>query len=127
MDNVRFKKQNQRKKKICLFRITSYLQFLGVFTFLLSKILFRRKRFLRIFLGTTTWLFLDNTFYIETIGFLAVFFEALLGTPQFLRNFRLKSTEGMSVKMVNLMILSIKLLFFFFAFKGSYVDIRRYI
>lgn len=51
-------------------------------------------------LGTTTWLFLDNQFYVETIGFLAVFFEALLGTPQFLRNFRLKSTEGMSVKMV---------------------------
>jgi len=43
---------------------------------------------------------LDSTFYIETIGFLAVFFEALLGTPQFLRNYRLKSTEGMSVKMV---------------------------
>ena len=51
-------------------------------------------------LGTTTWLFLDNQFYVEAIGFLAVFFEALLGTPQFLRNFRLKSTEGMSVKMV---------------------------
>jgi hypothetical protein len=32
-----------------------------------------------------------------------VFFEALLGTPQFLRNFRLKSTEGMSVKMVNIL------------------------
>ena len=53
------------------------------------------------FLGIITWLFLDNVFYVETIGFLAVFFEALLGTPQFLRNFRLKSTEGMSVKMVN--------------------------
>jgi uncharacterized protein with PQ loop repeat len=38
--------------------------------------------------------------YIEAIGFFAVFFEALLGTPQFLRNLRLKSTEGMSVKMV---------------------------
>jgi len=52
-------------------------------------------------LGTTTWLLLDNTFYIETIGFLAVFFEALLGTPQFLKNYQLKSTEGMSVAMVN--------------------------
>ena len=51
--------------------------------------------------GSTTWLFLENAMYIETIGFLAVFFEALLGTPQFLRNFRLKSTEGMSVKMVS--------------------------
>lgn len=52
------------------------------------------------FSGSTTWLFLNSTFYVETIGFLAVFFEALLGTPQFLRNYRLKSTEGMSVKMV---------------------------
>jgi lipid-A-disaccharide synthase-like uncharacterized protein len=33
---------------------------------------------------------------------LAVFCEALLGMPQFIRNLRLKSTEGMSVKMVNL-------------------------
>ncbi|CAF1007926.1 unnamed protein product [Adineta steineri] len=64
---------------------TSYIQFLCLFTILLSS---------------TTWLFLDKMLYIETIGFLAVFFEALLGTPQFLRNFRLKSTEGMSVKMV---------------------------
>ncbi|CAF3708779.1 unnamed protein product [Rotaria sp. Silwood1] len=63
---------------------TSYLQFLFVFIFVLS---------------TTTWLLLDNILYIETIGFLAVFFEALLGTPQFMRNFRLKSTEGMSVLM----------------------------
>lgn len=51
-------------------------------------------------LGSINWLWLENPLYIETIGFLAVFFEALLGTPQFLRNFRLKSTEGMSVKMV---------------------------
>jgi uncharacterized protein with PQ loop repeat len=40
--------------------------------------------------------------YVETIGFMAVLFEALLGIPQFLRNFRMKSTEGMSVKMVGL-------------------------
>lgn len=45
---------------------------------------------------------LDNLIYIELIGFLAVFFEALLGMPQFLRNHRMKSTEGMSVKMVRL-------------------------
>ena len=48
-----------------------------------------------------TWAFIHNTVYIETIGFLAVFFEALLGVPQFIRNFRSRSTEGMSVKMVN--------------------------
>jgi len=57
---------------------------------------------LLIILGGLTWLLLHNMVYIEIIGFLAVFVEALLGMPQFIRNFRLKSTEGMSVKMVNL-------------------------
>ncbi len=46
-------------------------------------------------------MFIKNVVYNETIGFLAVFCEALLGMPQFIRNCRLKSTEGMSVKMVN--------------------------
>jgi len=64
---------------------SSYIQFLFVFTFIMS---------------TITWVFLDNIIYIETIGFLAVFFEALLGMPQFMRNCRMKSTEGMSVGMV---------------------------
>jgi len=57
---------------------------------------------LLIILAGLTWLLLHNMVYIEIIGFLAVFVEALLGMPQFIRNFRLKSTEGMSVKMVNL-------------------------
>lgn len=42
-----------------------------------------------------TWLFLDNMYYVETIGFLAVFAEAMLGAPQFYRNFVNKSTHGM--------------------------------
>ena len=53
-------------------------------------------------LGIVTWLFIRNVVYIETIGFLAVLVEALLGIPQFLRNLRVKSTEGMSVKMVTI-------------------------
>jgi uncharacterized protein with PQ loop repeat len=70
-------------------------------------------------LGMITWVFLDNPVYIEAIGFLAVFFEALLGTPQFLRNFRLKSTEGMSVTMVSGFFISRKteFLVFFFCVK----------
>ncbi len=70
--------------------------------------------FIIIILGTITWALINNVVYIETIGFLAVFCEALLGIPQFLRNFRLKSTEGMSVKMVNSFIyfFVIKLLIF---------------
>ncbi|KAK3086649.1 hypothetical protein FSP39_021387 [Pinctada imbricata] len=63
----------------------SYVQFLVVFTTVLSFV---------------TWLFLNYSFYVETIGFLAVFAEAMLGAPQFYRNFVNKSTQGMSWKMV---------------------------
>lgn len=59
---------------------TSYLQFTAVFT---------------VVVGLMTWLFLDNMYYVETIGFLAVFAEAMLGAPQFYRNFVNKSTHGM--------------------------------
>ncbi|XP_053401556.1 solute carrier family 66 member 2-like isoform X2 [Mercenaria mercenaria] len=51
-------------------------------------------------MGLLTYIFLDNWVYVETIGFLAVFAEAMLGAPQFYRNFQNKSTKGMSKKMV---------------------------
>ncbi|KAK1172693.1 solute carrier family 66 member 2-like isoform X2 [Acipenser oxyrinchus oxyrinchus] len=47
-----------------------------------------------------TYLFLDSSVFVETLGFLAVFTEAMLGTPQLYRNYQNKSTEGMSIKMV---------------------------
>lgn len=47
-----------------------------------------------------TWLFINVTFYVELIGFLSVFTEAMLGAPQFYRNFINKSTDGMSISMV---------------------------
>ncbi|KAG2465205.1 solute carrier family 66 member 2 isoform X1 [Polypterus senegalus] len=47
-----------------------------------------------------TYLFLDSALFVETLGFLAVFTEAMLGTPQLYRNYQNKSTEGMSIKMV---------------------------
>ncbi|KAL4235203.1 PQ-loop repeat-containing protein 1 [Mactra antiquata] len=64
---------------------SSYLQFTGLFT---------------CFMGLLTYIFLTNWVYIETLGFLAVFAEAMLGAPQFYRNFTNKSTQGMSKKMV---------------------------
>ena len=33
--------------------------------------------------------------YLETLGFLSVFTEAMLGSPQFYRNYQNKSTTGM--------------------------------
>lgn len=47
-----------------------------------------------------TYLMLSVTWFMETVGFLAVFTEAMLGAPQFLRNYKNKSTHGMSICMV---------------------------
>lgn len=47
-----------------------------------------------------TYLLLDSYIYIETLGFVAVFTESILGMPQFLRNYHKRSTKGMSVEMV---------------------------
>nr|XP_015213123.1 PREDICTED: PQ-loop repeat-containing protein 1 isoform X3 [Lepisosteus oculatus] len=44
-----------------------------------------------------TYLFLDSILFVEALGFLAVFTEAMLGTPQLYRNYQNKSTEGMSL------------------------------
>lgn len=42
-----------------------------------------------------TFLLLDSVIYIEILGFLALFIEAMLAVPQLIRNFKQKSTEGM--------------------------------
>ncbi|XP_061753345.1 solute carrier family 66 member 2 isoform X2 [Nerophis ophidion] len=47
-----------------------------------------------------TYVLLDSAVFVESLGFLAVFTEAMLGTPQLYCNHQNKSTEGMSIKMV---------------------------
>lgn len=42
-----------------------------------------------------TYVLLDSVLFVETLGFLAVFSEAMLGTPQLYCNYQNKSTEGM--------------------------------
>jgi len=66
-------------------RFVDYLQALLVFT---------------IIFGYITYLLLDISAYVETLGFAAVFMEAMLGTPQWLKNYQNKSTQGMSLQMV---------------------------
>jgi len=52
-------------------------------------------------LGSVLMFFLiDLSPFVQTVGFLAVFTEAMLGVPQFYRNFRNRSTYGMSLPMV---------------------------
>ncbi|KAM5219298.1 solute carrier family 66 member 2 isoform 2-T3 [Hipposideros larvatus] len=50
--------------------------------------------------GYVTYLSIDSSLFVETLGFLAVLTEAMLGVPQLYRNHRHQSTEGMSIKMV---------------------------
>ncbi|XP_034540563.1 solute carrier family 66 member 2 isoform X1 [Notolabrus celidotus] len=52
--------------------------------------------------AVVTLLLLDSAVFVETLGSLAVMFEAMLGLPQLLQNFENRSTKGMSVKMVML-------------------------
>lgn len=42
-----------------------------------------------------TLLLLDSVVFVETLGSLAVMFEAMLGLPQLLQNFHNRSTKGM--------------------------------
>lgn len=52
--------------------------------------------------GIFTYILVDIPIFVETIGLLAVLTEAMLGVPQFFRNFSNKSTSGMSIAMVGL-------------------------
>ncbi|KAJ8726475.1 hypothetical protein PYW07_001173 [Mythimna separata] len=47
-----------------------------------------------------TYLLIEFSPFVEMIGFLALFTEAMLGAPQIAKNHKNKSTEGMSVSMV---------------------------
>jgi hypothetical protein len=58
----------------------SYVDFMLLFTVICSVLMY---------------LFIDFMPFVELIGFLAVFTEALLGAPQVLCNYQNKSTEGM--------------------------------
>ncbi|KAL1458307.1 hypothetical protein WDU94_008468 [Cyamophila willieti] len=55
---------------------------------------------LSISLSLLTFLCINSTVFIECLGFLAVFTEAMLGVPQLLKNYTQESTEGMSILMV---------------------------
>lgn len=65
--------------------IISYIKFLSLFTSALSIL---------------TYLLLDSYIFVESLGFIAVFTESMLGMPQLIKNFTKKSTRGMSVEMV---------------------------
>lgn len=51
-------------------------------------------------LSITTFLFNKNQFYVETIGAASALVEACLGIPQFLSNWKNKSTRGLSMGMI---------------------------
>lgn len=68
--------------------------------------------------GILMYWFIDVPIFVEVVGFLAVLIEAMLGMPQFLRNFYNKSTTGMSISMVGMWTLGD-------AFKTCYFILRE--
>lgn len=58
----------------------SYIEFMASFTVLS---------------GMVMYLMIDYTIFVESVGFLSLLIEALLGTPQLLKNHKNKSTIGM--------------------------------
>jgi len=45
--------------------------------------------------SVVTFTFIGSAYYVELLGLLALMTEAMLGVPQFYRNYRNQSTEGM--------------------------------
>ena len=70
-------------------------------------------------LSLITFIFQSSSIYTETIGFLSVFVEACLGLPQFIRNFKNRSTTGMSVMMVMMWTSGDTFKFFYFLMRDS--------
>ncbi len=48
-----------------------------------------------LFGGMLTYSLIEVPVYLESLGFVSVFTEAMLGAPQFYKNYKNKSTEGM--------------------------------
>jgi len=59
---------------------SSYVQFMALFTLLASIV---------------TFVFIRSPYYVELLGLCAVMTEAMLGVPQFYRNYINQTTEGM--------------------------------
>ena len=57
-----------------------------------------------VFVAFITNIFIQSELFIDTLGFVALCMEALLLLPQLLRNFKRKSTDGLSCKMVIMML-----------------------
>lgn len=65
--------------------LASHLAFLLIFTAIL---------------GVAVYYFIDNTPFIESLGYCALVTESMLGVPQVIRNYRKRSVAGMSLSMV---------------------------
>ncbi|CAI4225743.1 unnamed protein product [Auanema sp. JU1783] len=52
------------------------------------------------FWSVITAIFINFTWYVEALGMVSLLVEATLGAPQLIRNFKRKSTTGMSIPMV---------------------------
>ena len=64
---------------------TSYLEFLSVFAFVV---------------GSLMYLLMNYSMFVETIGYISLITEAMLASPQLVKNYQNKTTVGLSKTMV---------------------------
>lgn len=100
------------KKTLHDFELSSFWQWTDYRSYLECIVVFS------IISGVLMCFLYQVTFFVETIGLLAVLVEAVLGIPQFYKNFENKSTAGMSTTMVMLWL-------FGDCFKTTYFVVRE--
>ncbi|XP_058804916.1 solute carrier family 66 member 2 isoform X2 [Phymastichus coffea] len=83
--DIQNKHQITKQKDRVFTEFQSYVDFILVFAFIGAVLMY---------------LLINVPIFVESIGLFALLTEAMLGLPQFLRNFNNKSTEGMSIAMV---------------------------
>ena len=64
---------------------TSYIEFISTFTLIV---------------GLLMYFLINNTIFVDVIGYISLTTEAILASPQIIKNFQNKSTVGLSKKMV---------------------------
>eukprot|EP01113_Clastostelium_recurvatum_P000027 TRINITY_DN10011_c0_g1_i1.p1 TRINITY_DN10011_c0_g1~~TRINITY_DN10011_c0_g1_i1.p1 ORF type:complete len:244 (-),score=40.54 TRINITY_DN10011_c0_g1_i1:3-734(-) len=69
--------------------------------------------------GLLTFMFVYNAFYVELLGTLSLTLEAMLGVPQAYKNFKSKSTEGLSLILIGIWFLGDGFKTVYFLIKGA--------
>lgn len=69
-----------------------------------------------------TFLFMNNAFFVEILGFLSLSIEATLGLPQLYKNYVTNSTQGLSMELIASWFIGDSFKTFYFLISGAPVQ-----